>query len=440
MNTKNEKKIPIPAEMIDLLEKYYVKILGEFRITPNEDNEIKIYINDSASHPGTQFIQSNIIQYSNQKFQFEFEYLSEEHIIENRIIEQLCSYLENSTTFPISNDNLKENNKSKNNRDFIEQVYYNINEYLLTVFYLSVDCINILSGKTHEKAECSGWLCFSPSFKSENIVMPLKKSKTDQNGILDIIFDLQDIRMLRRLVETTKSNRNVCLGLQLIFGNQLNTEIFEEQYKVIGYVKQNINGKLYINIIAPLKWELWLGEEKLLIYNKGQYYKEDNNKIVFSNESIINKINNLEDPLKRYIDAIKKSPKFHGALLIFTDNDKYIQKMAENNRAIEISYSQSLSKVFSSKTTNFKDSIVELFVNLCMIDGAVVFNLDNKQKNTNISKKQEEEVDKNDTLENKSHGSRYNSAKTFIQYYTNSDTYQYFAVVLSEDGEIYYIP
>lgn len=454
MDEKIRKAI---QEKIEGLLDCYKNILEEFNIKAgksqcsiefkenDKSKNIIVHINIDTAHSGKEVLFSKTIEYKFKRIieegvvektivpiQFEFERLEDKSIIENMVLEQMCSYLENSIesrTVEICDKKGKESSKDKDNFEkqksgFLDQIYYNISEYLLMNFYISVDCINEISQKTHERAECLGCFCFSSSFKDEEIVQRIETEE-------DIKFCHKDARILRRLVETTKNNENFCVGLQL--GNISDSSISEPEYVVAGYVKPKLSDKLYLNIIGLMKWKLFLGEEALFTYAYGKYNKEKAISDILEEELFVKKFPKLKEAVAEYICALKKSSEVHGALMIFSNDDGYINDMVNKNRGIKVSESYSLFDYFYKDSSDDEKRIKQLLINVCIIDGAVVFDLEGRLKAYGV-------ILDGLAIQNGdiARGSRYNSTKAFVDYYGKEKSIekQYFAIVLSEDGDI----
>lgn len=421
-----------------LLYKCYNTLLKEFRTT----SEFKFIINNFDKNnfiPGQSSVMfSSAAILGGTRNEYAFKTLSKEYIIENCIIKYLASLTSKEYDLEAK---LKSIINSKLQINKITRIIYSyINSFLAEKLLLPIDLIDDLSLQTHEGSPCAGWLCFSDSFKDSEILMKFKVNET-------IYFSFDQERIIRKLMETTKDTTAVdihtCLGFEM--KQQNNTEeplCTEQHFYTTSYVKSNLKNKLYINIIGMHQWKLYLGSKLILIYEYGKYYATEASKklewtglskLVFDNETQ----QVLHTSIKKFVERLYKEPNYHGALLIFSDNIKYFQRMCCCNRGTEIEELPDLNiKLFSKCNQNgsFLLELQNLLINLCMIDGAIIFDMEGNLQNYGII------LDglvrcKGD----RSKGSRHNSAKTFIDYqgYDESgnqkNEYKYYIIILSED-------
>ena len=109
---------------------------------------------------------------------------------------------------------------------------------------------------------------------------------------------------------------------------------------------------------------------------------------------------------------------FHGALFVFTNDESYAKNMNSKSRAIGI-----------KKSIKMPDQ--NILKQLSIVDGALVFNTDGELL-TFSTILDGCVISKGDS----SRGSRFNSSKTFTEYYNHKKKKNYFAISLSEDGDI----
>lgn len=416
-------------EIQQLLYKCYSTLLKEFRMTSKFKFIINNFDKNNFIPEQLPTVFSSAAAIDDTKNEYAFQTQSKEYIIENCVIEYLASLAKNEYDLKGRLQTIIDSETEVNKVTRI--IYSHITWFLEERLLLPIGLIDKLSLQTHEKAPCSGWLCFSDSFKDSEILM---KFKIDTSEIIYFSFDKE--RVIRKLIETTKdttaTNIHTCLGFEMKHQGEN-----EQHFFTTSYVKSKLENKLYINIIGANQWKLYLGETLILIYEYGKYYATEaskESKWVDLSKLVFNKSQkSLHSSIKKFIKRLYNEPNYHGALLIFSNNTKYFQRMAHCNRGIEIEESSALNITIFNKKSYLPEQQA-LLINLCMIDGAVIFDMKGNLQDYGVIL---------DGLVrragDRSKGSRHNSAKTFVDYQAydeegnRKNEYKYYIIILSED-------
>ena len=356
------------------------------------------------------YVASSIFYRNDHPFVFVFKkpHTSEKSIIENSIILSIREFVSNC----LANEEIKNISKENSQTILHEKADLFISKYVGALLLNSLNTINELSKEKYEQRNCNGYIKFIllNSSKMANIIDLNLESESS------IIFSLKNKKMLRKLLEASNEN----LLLSVYKNDKQNTLICG------GYVEKAQEG-ITLHFLNFGAWEI-LNEknEKIISFNNGRYFIEkpftftNNQKLKI--EKYINEVHanfsvsTIENLIEKY--AFMPAGTFHGALFVFTNDESYANNMNSKSRAIGIK-------------NNIKMQNSQIIKQLSIVDGALVFNT-NGELLTFSTILDGCVVSKGDS----SRGSRFNSSKTFTEYYNNTKGGKYFAISLSEDGDI----
>lgn len=258
-----------------------------------------------------------------------------------------------------------------------------------------INNINALSEMTYESSLCQGNLTLNLFLSNVDLLIKFENEEYQ----VDIDFDKEGIKYLRKLLQIAQ--KDMCLVLSRN----------GEKWTPIGYAAKNNGSTLpTFTITGPLSWKFSAANE-FATFSRGKYIvakpevsKQDKTIEFLCKHLIDVDVNILSD----LVDKIKKDKDIHGALFVFIDDEQQqaINKLCKYKRGIKIS---------ENTMTNLTN---ETFVNnhlldLCKIDGAIVFN--KKGQLLSIGTILDGCVISSGNV---GRGSRYNSTKTFVEYYS----------------------
>lgn len=278
----------------------------------------------------------------------------------------------------------------------------------------SFELLTELSRTTYEKTECSGTIVIDDC--KENII-----AEIDEKGCM--LFNNDNLKRIRKLLQVT--NKNISLAVQL--SSELNkisqnTMIGFSNFKEANSIKIKFEGKNYLSF--------WKGRIRLFEYKSGKFKKEFEKiekKIPSESKVRLDKINvNLYDKLNIFINKLEHTKNFHGALLVFTDDEEFIKNMYKYDRCWRVTENYKINILDDGNCLN-----EELLLQLSLIDGLVVFDNHGNLKSfaTILDGLAQITCDI-------SRGSRYNSSLTYTSYYNKEFHNDYLAVIISEDGPV----
>ena len=293
----------------------------------------------------------------------------------------------------------------------------------------SFNLIKKLSNSKYENQKCTSKIAiFNNGF--DKCLISIEMNNTS------IFFEEKNIRIIRKLLQIATNDICMIVSPDSIEG--------EKDYIIRGFASvHDLDGKgIQVEIMGP--YDIKIKEENNFDfrYLSGMYFSPYNSILSQADErKIIEHFS--DDKLSKvtidFINALKNSKEhFHGAIVIFTNDEEFIRHEQEHNRAISYKETDKLNlldiPMDESELENEKNYLKKLLFNLCNIDGAIVFNnngdlclfgaiLDGvSQKPGKIER-----------------GSRFNSTKTFVEHYyvANKDNNKnYLAIVMSEDGPV----
>lgn len=321
--------------------------------------------------------------------------------------------------------------KSPEFDEYVRMITINSNneilQYVNVIAAKNFSLIKALSNSKYESKNCKANIVIlnekKPTFSLLNIhIDTSNKAKT-------ILFEKTNERIIRKLLEIATDDIAMLICLDD------NTD----KYYVKGFtcIKGYETKGIQISIFGP---------HNIKISEKSKDFEFEieylNDMFSFKNKDFITKIDKekiikyfpsqkLQDAILEFIKDIRKNQNdYHGAIIIFTDDNDFIEHEQSHMRAISPKDENKLN--LEDIYTNNKDTFKGLLIKLCNIDGAIVFNnegylslfgsiLDGVSKSPGKLER----------------GSRYNSTKTFVEYYSNSDKGKnYLAITMSEDGPI----
>lgn len=285
--------------------------------------------------------------------------------------------------------------------------------------------INALSETTYESSLCKGNLTLNLLSKEIELLIKFEKDEYQ----VDIDFDKKGIGFLRKLLQIAQKNMSLVVNK------------CGDKWIPIGYADiEKCKALPTFAISGPLSWTFSVADE-VAIFLRGKYIirksneQKRNNIIDFLCGKLIDvDVNILSDLVER----INGDKDIHGALLVFIDDEQQqvINKLCKYKRGIKIS-ENSLTNL-----TN-KEFLDNYFLDLCKIDGAVVFN--KKGQLLSIGTILDGCVISPGDV---GRGSRYNSTKTFVEYYSQpqsiwadegietEDNLNCIGLVISEDKNV----
>lgn len=274
--------------------------------------------------------------------------------------------------------------------------------------------INHLSTLKYESENCTGNLTILLSNDS-NIELNICFKET-VDSLNTVSFSNGEIKFLRKLLQLTQKDTTLLIKKST-----------NNKWIPLGIAKLSLCKNLpTFSIKGDLHWFFSFVDEKIECKNH-TFLNKSQEKISPELKTLLPE--KYFEPIKILAEGIDKSPEIHGSLLIFIDDEHLaiIQRLCKFKRGILLDNPKlSLSDVAEKK---------EFFLSLCKIDGALVFN-----KSTG------ELIAIGVILDGKvlcdgdiGRGSRFNSTKTFTNFYTFFYEEKFcnaIGLVISEDGYI----
>ncbi len=290
---------------------------------------------------------------------------------------------------------------------------------------ISVESLNIISNMKYESTACSGnfaLLDSASAFNPHNLFFEIPFCLDEYQ--IEFSFEKKELKYIRKLLQVANDNMSLVLE-----------HTNEKNWRPLGYAKKCGN-LTQISIIGKEHWQFVSGKNSIL-YKQGKFCIAKDNPYLVKNiqykdeiEQLAKVVKNIDtEKLSSLIEKITKDSKLHGALFVFVDQKqkRKIDELCSFKRGIKIDNKNSSEKL----SLNYLCENTELLFSLCKIDGALIFDNDGNLlamgtildgcalKKGNISR-----------------GSRFNSTKTFIDYYTRLKTQkniQCCGLVISED-------
>lgn len=423
------------------VEKYAIelfsKVAEQFNIsyTKSVINGLIAVVDQQGSEVNLNICNCPYYEENNKKVFFDFkQFHAIDNFIENHIVGSIREYfLQNKSNLLQCLESLKEESKLFRAVDDIKKnTNISIDEHLDMFCEKKLKLVNVLSATKYEKSTCNGNIVFFDDKSEVNYISSFKYHNDNQR----IYFKEENKRIIRKLLEIATGH--IALGLE--------KEQDEDCYYLKGYVNLNddcCNKKIHFGGLSHIEF---YDENKLLVkYVDGNYCKNEismftdkdleNIMEFFNVKDTINKDN--FDAFMKYSNDVHNCDQFHGAIIIITDdNDSFIEHMISFGCGIipESSDKLNLFNIYGeTSSTNLKK---ELLQKVSCIDGAVIF--DNTGKLKLYGAILDGLARSRAQMEN---GSRFNSVKTFIEYYhsesmINEKNNKYLAIVMSENGPV----
>lgn len=257
--------------------------------------------------------------------------------------------------------------------------------------------ITTLSEMTYESDPCSGSLVIYPNYDDENFSIQFDKEDKYQTSIS---FDKSGLKYLRKLLQVSKGD--MCLAIKKD----------GDKWLPVGYLlKENCSYPTF-TITGPLSWTFTVANE-VATFSRGRFiikksteHNEQNNLLVKKLSKCLNGVD--ESSIQTLIKKVVESKEIHGALLVFIDDEQQevINNLCQHKRGI---------KIINDPHNNIKcpDFLEKTLLDICKIDGAVVF--DKSGQLLSIGTILDGRVINDGDV---GRGSRYNSTKTFVEFYS----------------------
>lgn len=285
---------------------------------------------------------------------------------------------------------------------WIREINLNFYNLIYEMMGIDLDIINEVAGYYYERKECNSKLC---------ILLDEKSLKYKVEFAEEILLEIDQIRMIRKVLEMVQE------GQCLVIGLRDRNSCVKQVLGIAG--EKECQGTLVFKIKSHLNWMMELNDEVVIGYRNGKYiiehlyFKlkefEENYKSVFD-------IHNMEDAKEIVREAILLN---HGSSMIFIDTT--------NIKAMEsLKYAKSVGFECESKGK----LSVEKLRNISAIDGAIMLDKDCHCLKYGMILNSEQQA--NGSL---ARGSRYNSVLNYIQNCCEKDI-PAMGVVVSEDRTV----
>lgn len=294
-----------------------------------------------------------------------------------------------------------------------------------TIIKGNLSLLKVLSSAKYEKRICKGIIAFSTN--REKSILNIASNDLNET----ISFNEKNKRIIRKMLEIATDDFALCV---------------DRKNKIQGFICLSGFTGVFVKIIGSHHFQIFENNQFIVEYRNDRFfYKKSYN---FSDDDIIQiqKVildnNNIKAIRKFCKDIWSDNSTFHGTILVFTDDDVFVDTMAKHHRAFRSNNSAStpqlnIFNLYTDSTLSTDLATQKGFLKrLCKIDGAVIFDLDG---NLLLFGTILDGLSK--TKGKRERGSRYNSALTFVNYY--SKYYQgkqgkkYLAITMSEDGNEY---
>lgn len=371
----------------------------------------------------------------------EIQELAKEFGLENieNLLKSLSSYNVNKTLsksdavfaqiLKVLNNKYEEKYQTYNiSKSYRQQIIEEIENFIIESCEQTtsiIQDINALSGKTYESDLCKGSLALDFFSQSEHFLIKFE----DDKYYTSVNFDKKGLSYLRKLLQIAQED--LCLVLKRT----------EEQWIPIGYILKSESILPTFTITGPLSWEFTVANETVT-FSGGKYVvkKEETDELSteIANTLFCNLKEIPKDTIKNLIESIRQDKSIHGALIVFVDNEHkpIIDGLCQHKRGIKISNT-------ATCTLKNNDFLKKILLHICRIDGAVVF--DKNGQLLSIGTILDGRVIRDGDV---GRGSRYNSTKTFVEFYSqpqiewakgtvnDNDNLSCIGLVISEDNYI----
>lgn len=354
------------------------------------------------------------------------------HFIESIIIDKILEFIKICTIDEILSMDLNSEEAKEKIEELIALVNNDIEKRINIICGsnsegkdYNFNLIKALSNVKYEKNKCKGNIIISEL--DIDCLMPIDAG----DGNNRIYFNKSNERIIRKLLEVACNDFALCVIRE------------GTKYYVKGFIESDCGEGRKISIYGSHNIAFYEYNELVVKYFNGGFYYDNYYEYVFSDEDLnlfndhfknkqgntdLNKIRILQEYSK---DIRDNTNLFHGAIIVISDDHEFISRMCEHMRAIKI-YSKSINlyEIYDDEETDKKKTARKLLAQLCCVDGAVVFD---EEGNLEVFGCILDGVSQK--CGNRERGSRFNSTKTFIEYYAKENkNNKYFAIVMSENG------
>ena len=416
----------------------YSRLLKIFNIpeTANDNQVVKLEFAEDESKLEYEHLTSKQVIVKNNKYVFIFNYYAEpldnkevetnlkypfdnNAEIKNIIISHLCNTVTN-VEYLYNGAFDDEHSIISLTKDINAQIQTVIERYLLNDCDLFIE----LSNAKYENNVCKGIIVLGHCDETNSLI-------TLSNDNEKIVVDSSNKRMIRKLLEV--SSKDVAL--------HISKDETSNQYYVKDFVsKDSESNKDYKYVIVFLGYrhfQFYKDNRLFIEYNIDKFClqsqidipDEEKNKIISFFKK--NGSSKAKKTLRLISDIYKLGNDFHGSLIIFTDDEKFLERMHSNNRSTQI-YNKDLNIFECYNAPKKNEDKINIIKRLSCVDGAIVIDLEGNIRSFGTI------LDgRSNCKGRRDRGSRFNSAKTFIHDYikTTKDK-RYLAIVMSEDGPV----
>lgn len=409
-----------PNYYINTINKLYEYILDELRIPAPSGDIFKIskFLLDPNDYPDYKSIEKYIVGTQYYLYIKKLESQTENnYLLLNAISDAFINILCGPSSLGFDHF-CDETGKRKLLTEIKKYVDGVINDKLFSLSDLFIE----LSNTKYEKRVCKGHIVVDKSEHNSYAALLSESQEID--------FCLGNKRMIRKMLEITSDNVALLVekkGSKYVASKFIDISDCREKCQTIidfcGYRHFQVfkQGKLFIEYKI----------DSFKIESQNEISPKDKTKIInFFDDNL-----NCSICLSNLINRIKSmGDDFHGALLVFTNDSSFEERMFSFHRSTRVYECENLNifRCFSDDSSFIPEK--EFIAKLSCVDGAIIFNingdilsfgtiLDGRAK---CNGRQDR-------------GSRYNSTLTFVSDYYKSQKKKgkkYLGIVISEDGNI----
>lgn len=404
-----------------IFKKIYISLLDEFQIDINdEDNYIEFIKGDKEPQPYGCYI-SKKFEVDNNSYGYFYIHSYKDKFIQDKITKSFVKLINSTSNFQ-DNDFDKLENKVG---EIVESIKRSLKKEIdVLLFKEKLNLIINLSTLGYEKNICQGNIAYCNNESDYQKLISLDCDKKQR-----IYFEDKNLKIIRKLLETTNENISLLIRSEdALNGNRYYVDSLSYIY----------NSELQISFIGKAHFKINYQDDFLIEYYDGDFFVKNKLKISVKDKTTIE--NFFNDGLKTNIftdflnDIAQNEETFHGAIIIVTDDEEFIDRMNRYKRSINVYDNNNTLNLFNiyDKNDNSLSKHKEALIKLTNVDGAIIIDPSGDIKSFGTI------LDGRAVCNgSRSRGSRYNSTKTFIADYTSSNlNKKYLGVVMSEDGPI----
>lgn len=294
------------------------------------------------------------------------------------------------------------------------------------VYGEQLELIKALSNARYEKNNCNGNIVFCNNSDIDCISIIAYGDISKR-----IYFKKKNKKIIRKLLEVATETIALCLV----------KDYNEKYYYIKGYVNKKVSDSVSVRIHGLKSIDFYVGDKLSIRYVDGDFCKKSS--FVLTNEDVDNinsffKVGSNIEKDKAYAiteyaeDIWTDKDHFHGAIIIVTNDNDFIDHMFRFDRGI-VPESGDLNLFGIYNDSSCDATKKELLKRISNIDGAVIFDNDGNLRMYGAI------LDgvARDKAQMES-GSRFNSVKTFVDHYSHESNgcSKYLAIVMSENGPV----